>query len=49
MLWRGQRMATAPQLLPEISWISRALGWAMPAGDQKQTDATITGVGASSG
>jgi rifampicin phosphotransferase len=23
--------------------------WAMPAGDQKQTGATITGVGASSG
>jgi rifampicin phosphotransferase len=49
MLWRGQRMATAPQLLPEVDWMTRAFGWAMPAGDQKQTGATITGVGASSG
>jgi len=49
MLWRGQRMATAPQLLPEMTWMTRAFGWAMPAGDQKQAGATITGVGASSG
>jgi rifampicin phosphotransferase len=49
MLWRGQRMVTAPQLLPEIDWMTRAFGWAMPAGDQKQTEATITGIGASSG
>jgi len=49
MLWRGQRTSTAPQLLPEIGWIQRTLGWAMPAGDQKQAAAIITGVGASSG
>ncbi|HKS52986.1 MAG TPA: PEP/pyruvate-binding domain-containing protein [Pseudonocardiaceae bacterium] len=49
LLWRGQRTATAPQLLPEIDWIQRMLAWAMPAGDQKQTGATITGIGASSG
>jgi pyruvate,water dikinase len=49
MRWRGQRVATAPQQLPEINWMARAFAWAMPAGDQKQTEATITGVGASSG
>ena len=49
MLWRGQRKAVAPQMLPERGWMHRWLGWAMPAGDQQQTRATITGVGASSG
>ncbi|MBV9314520.1 MAG: hypothetical protein JO100_12495 [Pseudonocardia sp.] len=36
MLWRGQRKATAPQLLPELTWLQRLMGWAMPAGDQRR-------------
>lgn len=49
MLWRGQRTAVAPQMLPDRVWMHRWLGWAMPAGDQQQAGATITGVAASSG
>ncbi|WP_427132811.1 PEP/pyruvate-binding domain-containing protein [Pseudarthrobacter sp. S9] len=49
MLWRGQRKATAPQLLPESRWMRRLFAGVMPAGSQEQRGDTITGVGASSG
>ncbi|MDQ6752162.1 MAG: PEP-utilizing enzyme [Actinomycetota bacterium] len=48
MLWRGQRKATAPQLLPESRWVQRVFAGVMPAGSQDQRGDTITGVGASS-
>ncbi|RAM38957.1 PEP/pyruvate-binding domain-containing protein [Arthrobacter globiformis] len=49
MLWRGQRKAAAPQLLPESRWMERAFGSMMPARTQQKAGAVITGVGASSG
>jgi rifampicin phosphotransferase len=49
MTWRGQRLATPPQMLPEIRWMQRLSSGLMPAGDQGQTGDTITGVGASAG
>jgi pyruvate,water dikinase len=49
MLWRGQRKAAAPQILPESRWADRAFGKMMPAGSQDQRGDTISGVGASSG
>jgi phosphohistidine swiveling domain-containing protein len=49
MLWRGRRRATAPQMLPEIGWVNRLLRDVMPARDQNQTGATISGVAASTG
>ena len=48
-VWRGQRKATAPQMLPERQWMQRALTGMMPAGSQDQRGDTITGVGASPG
>ena len=47
MLWRGQRRATPPQLLPEDSWFKVFQGM-MPASDEQEGD-TIRGVGASQG
>ncbi|MFC9352488.1 PEP/pyruvate-binding domain-containing protein [Arthrobacter sp. NPDC057013] len=49
MLWRGQRKAAAPQLLPESRWMERAFGSMMPARSVQQAGDVITGVGASSG
>jgi rifampicin phosphotransferase len=49
MLWRGQRKAAAPQLLPESRWMERTFGGMMPAGPQDQRGDIIKGVGASSG
>lgn len=49
MLWRGQRKAAAPQLLPESRWMERAFGSMMPARSQDQHGDTFSGVGASSG
>jgi phosphohistidine swiveling domain-containing protein len=49
MLWRGRKRATAPQMLPQIGWVTRLLKDFMPSHDQNQTGATITGVAASSG
>jgi pyruvate,water dikinase len=49
MLWRGQRKAAAPQLLPESPWMERAFGSMMPARSVQQAGDVITGVGASSG
>jgi phosphohistidine swiveling domain-containing protein len=48
-LWRGQRKAAAPQLLPESRWMERAFGSMMPARTRQQAGDVITGVGASSG
>jgi pyruvate,water dikinase len=49
MLWRGQRKAAAPQLLPESRWMKRAFGSMMPARTVQQAGDVITGVGASAG
>ncbi|HKS00487.1 MAG TPA: PEP/pyruvate-binding domain-containing protein [Arthrobacter sp.] len=49
MLWRGQRKAAAPQLLPESRWMERAFGSMMPARTVQQAGDIITGVGACSG
>jgi rifampicin phosphotransferase len=49
MLWRGQRKAAAPQMLPERRWMEQAFGSMMPAGSQRQRGDLIKGVGASSG
>jgi pyruvate,water dikinase len=49
MLWRGRRKVTAPQLLPEIRWLSRLLAGVMPAADQNQTGSSVTGVAGGSG
>lgn len=49
MLWRGQRKAAAPQMLPESRWADRAFGKMMPAGSQQQRGDQISGTGASSG
>ncbi len=49
-VWRGQRQAHAPQMLPVApAWVQRATRWAMPAGDQAQSGPVIHGVGASAG
>lgn len=47
--WRGQRNATAPQMLPEIRWLQRSLAGMMPEGSQDQQGNTIKGVAASQG
>ncbi len=49
MVWRGQRKAEAPQMLPEIPWLQRSMEGMMPAGSQDQRGDTIKGVGASQG
>ncbi|WP_028923523.1 PEP/pyruvate-binding domain-containing protein [Pseudonocardia acaciae] len=48
MTWRGQRLASPPQMLPVVGmprWMTRM----MPSGDQGQTGNVITGVAASAG
>ncbi len=47
-LWRGQRRATPPQLLPQGTWLDRLGAW-MPATTADQTGDVLTGIGASSG
>ncbi|WP_427171894.1 PEP/pyruvate-binding domain-containing protein [Arthrobacter sp. 92] len=49
MVWRGQRRATPPQMLPESRWMERSLGGMMPARSQEQPGETIKGAGASPG
>ncbi|MCG2624319.1 PEP-utilizing enzyme [Arthrobacter sp. I2-34] len=49
MRWRGQRQAAAPQMLPMIPWLERAVAGLMPAGSQRQSGDVIHGVGASAG
>jgi pyruvate,water dikinase len=48
MVWRGQRLATPPQLLPEGTWIKYLESW-MPAASANQTGDVIKGTGASAG
>jgi pyruvate,water dikinase len=48
ILWRGQRRATPPQLLPRESWF-KVLEGLMPAASDEQAGDTIRGVGASQG
>ena len=48
-LWRAQRRAEAPQMLPAYRWADKALSGVMPAGLQSQTGDVIKGVGASLG
>ncbi len=47
-IWRGQRRATPPQLLPQGTWMDRLGAW-MPATTADQTGDVLTGIGASSG
>jgi phosphohistidine swiveling domain-containing protein len=47
-LWRGQRRATPPQLLPKDSWF-KVFESVMPARSEEQTGDTIKGVAASGG
>ena len=47
-IWRGQRRATPPQLLPQGTWMDR-LGAMMPATTAEQTGDVLTGIGASAG
>jgi len=49
MVWRGQRRATPPQLLPEIAWLGRLFERMMPARSLDQGGTTIRGIGASAG
>ncbi len=49
LTWRGQRLATPPQMLPDTGLVHRLSAPFMPAGDQNQTGAVITGVAASTG
>ncbi|MGL3807578.1 PEP/pyruvate-binding domain-containing protein [Paeniglutamicibacter sp. R2-26] len=48
-LWKAQRRADAPQMLPAYRWADKALSGMMPAGLQTQTGDVIKGVGASLG
>jgi rifampicin phosphotransferase len=47
-IWRGQRRATPPQLLPKGAWFY-GLERVMPAASEKQTGDVIKGIGASAG
>jgi phosphohistidine swiveling domain-containing protein len=47
-LWRGQRRATPPQLLPKGSWSDMWRRW-MPAASEEQTGNVIKGIGGSIG
>jgi phosphohistidine swiveling domain-containing protein len=47
-LWRGQRRATPPQLLPKGSWSDAFRRW-MPAASEEQTGDVIKGIGGSMG
>jgi phosphohistidine swiveling domain-containing protein len=48
-LWRGQRRATPPQLLPENSRWMRVFGNMLPATTAEQSGDVLTGIGASAG
>jgi rifampicin phosphotransferase len=47
-MWRGQRRATPPQLLPKGGWGDMFRNW-MPAASEEQTGNLIKGTGASAG
>jgi phosphohistidine swiveling domain-containing protein len=47
-LWRGQRRATPPQLLPKGGWGDAFRRW-MPAASEEQTGDVIKGIGGSMG
>lgn len=47
-LWRGQRRATPPQLLPKGGWGDMFRKW-MPAASEEQTGNLIKGIGGSAG
>jgi rifampicin phosphotransferase len=48
-IWRGQRRATPPQLLPKNARWHRLFDSMMPAASEEQTGAVIKGIGASGG
>lgn len=48
-LWRGQRRATPPAMLPETGWMHRLTVPFLPAGDRVQAGDAISGVAASGG
>jgi rifampicin phosphotransferase len=47
--WRGQRLVTPPQVLPQGSWWDKAFARWLPASAQVQTGAVLRGIGASAG
>ena len=47
-VWRGQRRATPPQLLPKGAWFY-GMEKVMPAASEEQTGAVIKGIGGSAG
>jgi phosphoenolpyruvate synthase/pyruvate phosphate dikinase len=47
-VWRGQRRATPPQLLPKGGWGDMFRKW-MPAASEEQTGDVIKGIGGSAG
>jgi rifampicin phosphotransferase len=47
-VWRGQRRATPPQLLPKGGWGDMFRNW-MPAASEEQTGDVIKGIGGSAG
>jgi pyruvate,water dikinase len=48
-LWRGQRLVTPPQVLPQGSWWEKAVSRWMPATSAEQTGAVLRGTAASAG
>ena len=48
-VWRGQRLVTPPQVLPQGSWWDNAFARWLPAAAQEQTGAVLRGIGASAG
>jgi pyruvate,water dikinase len=48
-VWRGQRLVTPPQVLPQGSWWEKAFARWLPATAAEQTGAVLSGVGASAG
>jgi rifampicin phosphotransferase len=48
-LWRGQRRATPPQVLPQRGWWERSTRRWLPAASGEQAGDTLRGIGASAG
>ena len=48
-VWRGQRLVTPPQVLPQGSWWEKAFARWLPASAGEQTGPVLRGIGASAG
>jgi pyruvate,water dikinase len=48
-VWRGQRMVTPPQVLPQGSWWEKAFSRWLPASTGEQAGPVLRGIGASTG